>query len=86
MQFIKFGFGRASRDASRLIHNGQLSRLEALEIASKYEDEFPEEYLDEVLSYLDLSLPEFTEIVDSHRNSEIWNREGQEWVLRFPLN
>ena len=36
MQFIKFGFGRASRDASRLIHNGQLSRDEGLKLAGKF--------------------------------------------------
>ena len=28
MQFIKFGFGRATRDACRMIQNNQLSREE----------------------------------------------------------
>ncbi len=85
MQFIKFGFGRASRDASRLIHNGQLSRDEGLKLAGKFEDEFPSEHFNEVLDFLDLDFAEFTEVVDSHRNPEIWAKEGQHWTLKFPL-
>lgn len=85
MQFIKFGFGRAVRDACRMIQNGQMSRERALELARKYDDEFPYEYFDEVLEYLDLTRDEFVEIVDKHRNEEIWMREGDDWKLRHPL-
>ncbi len=85
MQFIKFGFGRAVRDASRLIQNGHMTRREALEVARLYDSEFPAEHFEEVLDYLDLTEGEFTDIVDSHRNPEIWKKEGGAWVLRYPL-
>lgn len=85
MQLIKFGFGRASRDASRLIHNGVFDRETALRQASKYEEEFPGEYLEEVLEFLSLTVNEFWEIVDSHRNEEIWCRNNGGWTLRHPL-
>ncbi len=84
MQFIKFGFGRTVRDASRLIQNNQLTREQGLSYVRLYDAEFPEEHLDEVLAYLDLTEEEFTEIVDKHRNPEIWKKEGGEWLLRFP--
>ena len=42
MQFIKFGFGRGVRDASRLIQLGHMTRADALEMANRYDDEFPE--------------------------------------------
>jgi len=85
MQYIKFGFGRTIRDTSRFIQNGHMTREEGLELARKYDGEFPEAFLDEVLEYLDLTREEFTRIVDLHRNPEIWSQEGGEWKLRFPL-
>ena len=37
MQFIKFGFGRCVRDASRHIQNSHLTRDEGLRLAQKYD-------------------------------------------------
>lgn len=85
MQFIKFGFGRAVRDASRMIQNGHLSREEGLEKARLYDHEFPHEFFDEVLDYLNLGKDEFFEIVDKHRNPEIWMNAQGEWRLQYPL-
>jgi len=84
MQFIKFGFGRASRDASRMIHNDQMTRDEGLNLTRKYDAEFPSTFFHENLDYLRLSESEFAEIVDQHRNPEIWKRVGSSWELRWP--
>ncbi|MFA5087946.1 MAG: N-acetyl sugar amidotransferase [Candidatus Omnitrophota bacterium] len=85
MQFIKFGFGRAVRDTSRFIQNGHMTREQALEYARKYDGEFPEHNLEEVLEYLDLDKDDFIAIVDKHRNEEIWKKENGQWKLRFPV-
>ena len=84
MQMVKFGFGRATRDACRMIQNNQMTREEALELVRKYDDEFPQTHLSDALDYLDMAENEFTEIVDKHRNDEIWVRNGNRWELRFP--
>ncbi len=84
LQYIKFGFGRASRDASRQIYRGLMTREEGLDTALKYDGEFPSTYFPDVLEYLGMSETEFTETVDLHRNSELWVREGNQWKLRFP--
>ncbi len=84
MQFIKFGFGRALRDASRQVQRGRMDRGEALDHVRAYDGEFPETHLAESLGYLDLTLPEFTDTVDLHRNDEIWEKRGNRWELRFP--
>lgn len=84
MQFVKFGFGRATRDASRQIQNGHMTRTQGLELARKYDDEFPSAGLDENLDYLALTEQKLTELVDLHRNPEIWKFEGNRWKLRFP--
>jgi N-acetyl sugar amidotransferase len=86
MQYIKFGFGRCVRDTTRFIHNGYINRDEAIELCNKYDGEFPDYYFNDILDYLDLSKSEFIEIIDKHRNDEIWGRdENNNWKLRSPL-
>jgi len=85
MQYIKFGFGRALRDSSRLIQNKHLNRDKALLYVKKYDGEFPEEDLHKILEYLDCSLIEFNENIEKHRNSEIWHLKGNEYKLNFDI-
>jgi len=85
MQYIKFGFGRAIRDASRMIQNGHMGREEGCELAKKYDGEFPQKHFKDVLRYLDISKDEFFDIIDKHRNEEIWKKVNNKWKLRFPL-
>ena len=85
MQYVKFGFGRAVRDVSRMIQNGHMSREEGLELCTKYDGEFPQRYFGEVLEYLNLSESEFYDIVDKHRNKELWVKDQGRWKLRNPL-
>ena len=84
LQYIKFGFGRAVRDACRMIQNDQMTREEALEVVRKFDGEFPDEYLEDMLDYLEVSREEFDGIVDRHRNPELWMREAGDWRLRYP--
>lgn len=84
MQFVKFGFGRATRDACRMIQNQQMSRDEGLALVKQYDDEFPKSHFLENLEYLSLSESEFTEVVDLHRNHEVWEMAGNKWELRHP--
>ena len=37
--FLKFGFGRATRDSCRMIQNNQMTRKEGIELARKYDSE-----------------------------------------------
>ena len=85
MQYIKFGFGRALRDASRLIRNGHLNRKEGLKYINMYDGEFPDKKFHEVLTYLDLKTEEFHEIVDKHRNDEIWEKTGNTYKLKINI-
>tara|TARA_B100001093_G_C26845217_1_gene1022426 strand:- start:784 stop:1881 length:1098 start_codon:yes stop_codon:yes gene_type:complete len=82
MQYIKFGFGRATRDACRMIQNNQMDRNKSIELARKYDHEFPELDFDEILSYLDITSDQFEEIVNKHRNKEIWKSNiNNKWEL-----
>ena len=82
MQYIKFGFGRATRDACRMIQNNQMTRDKGIELARKYDSEFPENNFNEVLEYLGINNEKFAEIVNKHRNNEIWkSSRNNKWEL-----
>ncbi len=82
MQYIKFGFGRATRDSCRMIQNNQMTRKEGIELARKYDSEFPIDDFLEVLNFLDLDNDQFEDIVNKHRNHEIWKSGiNNKWEL-----
>jgi N-acetyl sugar amidotransferase len=85
MQYVKFGFGRTVRDACRMIQNGQMTRAEAVELAHRYDGEFPSEHLDAMLDYMAMERAELDELVDLHRNAELWSKEDGSWRLRYPV-
>ena len=54
----------------------------AIKLARKYDNEFPENDFEEVLQYLNLNEKKFYEIVDKHRNHEIWKTGlNNKWEL-----
>ncbi len=85
MQYIKFGFGRATRDSCRMVQNDQMTREEAIELARKHDDEFPKTNFQDVLNYLDLSQNDFDTIVNKHRNEEIWHTKNNHWELKYKI-
>ena len=50
-----------------------------------YDGEFPDKKFHEVLTYLDLKTEEFHEIVDKHRNDEIWEKTGNTYKLKINI-
>ncbi len=85
LQYVKFGFGRALRDSSRLINLGYMNKKKAIENIRKYDHEFPNTYIDDVLTYLDLDRRILNDIIDKHRNEEIWIKQNGKWNLSNKL-
>ena len=83
--YIKFGYGRCIREACSEIRNGTLTREEAIELAKKYDGEFPKKYLKQFLDYLDMTEEHFWEIIDRYRLPYIWKKEDGKWKLRHPI-
>ena len=82
MKYIKFGFGRATDDASHEVRDGHISRDEAISLVKRYDGEFPEKYFQDFLNYLDISQSYFWEVVDSWRSPHIWEKKGNKWKLK----
>jgi N-acetyl sugar amidotransferase len=74
--FLKFGFGRATAQASLLIRRNKISRLKALEKVKKIEGRFPWSYLDkkliDILKSIDMTQDEFVNVCDKFTNKKIF--------------
>tara|TARA_B110000008_G_C16913759_1_gene541774 strand:+ start:88 stop:1407 length:1320 start_codon:yes stop_codon:yes gene_type:complete len=56
---IKFGLGRASYDAAQEIRSGDINREEGIALVKRFDNEFPERFIDEMFSYLSINSDEF---------------------------
>jgi len=82
MKWIKFGYGRATDNASIDIRHGRLSRNEAIQLVKKHEGKIPEKYLDEYLEDFELTREEFYLLVDKFANKELFIKDEHGNLLR----
>lgn len=85
MAYIKFGIGRATFDAAHEIRDGHLMRDEGVALVHRYDGEFPKKYFDVFLEYTGLTENEFHRIVDSFRSPHLWEKRGDEWILKYKV-
>lgn len=57
--YIKFGIGRATYDASQEVRSGDIARDEGIALIRRYDGEYPERFMDELMTYLSLPEKEF---------------------------
>ncbi|MEK7208967.1 MAG: N-acetyl sugar amidotransferase [Patescibacteria group bacterium] len=80
--YIKFGFGRATKDAAQEIRNHHITREEGISLVHRFDGEFPKRYFKEFLEYISLSEEDFLKTIDDFRDSHIWKKNGTKWELR----
>lgn len=80
--FIKFGFGRATTDASQEIRNKKITRNEGINLVRKYDSEFPSQYFRDFLDYINLDEKKFYRIIDDHRSPHLWKFTNKKWRLK----
>tara|TARA_B110000483_G_C18174346_1_gene534495 strand:- start:756 stop:1976 length:1221 start_codon:yes stop_codon:yes gene_type:complete len=85
-QFIKFGLGRASYDASQEIRNKHLTREEAKALVKRFDGEYPKKYINEVLDYLEIKEEKFIKLCNDFRSPHLWKKTSGEWKLRHTVN
>lgn len=85
MGYIKFGLGRANRDAQMEVRHKHITREEAVALVRRYDGQFPKKYFKEFLEYLDITEKHFWEIVDRFRMPHIWEQKNGKWRLKHPI-
>jgi hypothetical protein len=81
----KFGIGRATFDAAQEIRNGNITREEGKSLIRRFDGEYPDIYLKDLLDYLNTSREQFDDIIDSTRQEHLWHKVGGKWELRHPI-
>lgn len=84
---MKFGMGRASRDAQTDIRRHHITREEGVALTRRYDGEFPQRHFQWFLDYLDITEERFWEVCDYYRSlSNVWKKEGDRWKLEFVVS
>ena len=82
MKWLKFGYGRATDNASIDIRHGRLSRDKGIELVKKYEGKIPEKFLSEYLSDFELTRNDFFTLVDKFANKGLFKKNKKGNLLR----
>jgi N-acetyl sugar amidotransferase len=76
LKYLKFGYGRATDDASMEIRHGRMSREEGMELVRQYDATEPTS-LGSYCDFLGMSKEEFYRLVDHQRDPRIWERDSR---------
>jgi N-acetyl sugar amidotransferase len=81
LKYLKFGYGRATDDASMEIRHGRMSREEGIEMVRRYDAREPST-LANYCDFLGITKSRFYEIVEPMRDSKIWKKANGDWKSR----
>ena len=74
MKYLKFGYGRATDDATNEIRYGRMTREEGIEMVRQYDHVRPKS-LDTYLEFLQMTEVEFEAAVEPMRDLSIWEKD-----------
>ncbi len=80
VKYCKFGYGRATDEASRDIRDGYISREEAVRLAERYDGRYPLEAVLRFCEKFDMDRAEFDAICDRFTNRAIFETRDRRFV------
>lgn len=83
LMYLKFGFGRATQDASIEIRRGAMDREQAVHLVRLYDGHCPAEYIETYLDYYQMRREEFDAVLDRWVNRELFDKVDGFWKPRF---
>jgi len=85
-KFLKFGYGRASDNASMHIRRGRLNRNHAVKICRRYDGALPETYLgvplEAILEDIEMTREEFDRVCDRFTNKRLFKTDNKGDLIR----
>lgn len=85
LMYLKFGFGRCTADACIDVRRGALDRGQAVELIKKFDNAYPEPYIDKYLEYFRISMEEFEAGLDKHANKKLFKKASGRWTPTFEV-
>lgn len=84
LSYMKFGLGRASRDAQQDIRRHHITREEGVALVRRYDGEFPKKHFAWFLEYLGMTEEFFFEVMDFYREkSNVWVKKNGKWEMPY---
>lgn len=81
LKYLKFGYGRATDDASMEVRHGRMTREQGLSMVQRYDAKTPSS-LEAYCDFLGLKTEAFYQLVDPMRDPLIWQKDKTgEWIL-----
>lgn len=80
LKYCKFGFGRATDEASRDVRDGNIDREQAVRLAERYDGRYPQEAVTAFCKKLEIPKEEFDSTCDRFTNRAIFESENREFV------
>jgi N-acetyl sugar amidotransferase len=78
LKYLKFGYGRATDDASMEIRHGRMTREEGMEAVRHYDAREPSS-LEYYCEFMGIRRGQFYDLVENMRDPKIWRKAGSEW-------
>ena len=72
IKYCKYGYGRATDDASRDIRHGDINRKQGLRLVERYDGVYPKYIVEKFCDHFNMPRSEFDQICDSFTNPEIF--------------
>ncbi len=86
LKYLKLGFGFATDEACYDIREGRLSREDAIWYVQEYDGKCGQQYIDDYCEYIDITIKEFWEVVDSFVNKRLFVKDAKnKWLPKFTI-
>ena len=85
LMYLKFGFGRATQDAGIEIRRGSMTRDQAKQLVSLYDNQYPEYFVAQYFEYYQMSKEEFACIIDKWANKKLFKKVDGRWQPKFTI-
>jgi N-acetyl sugar amidotransferase len=85
LKYLKLGFGHVTDQVCEAIHQGMMTREEAVDLVRKYDSACSERYINLFCDYIEMSIDEFWSVVDSHVNKDLFEKINGIWKPKFEV-
>ena len=83
--YLKFGFGRANQDACIEVRRGSMNRQQAVNLVNLYDGQYPEEFIEDYLSYYQMTKKQFDLVLDRYANRKLFEKKNGIWKPKFKV-